>query len=237
MVLLTMTNRAPLAPEEWYHCYNRGVDKRRVFYTPQDYKRFIQALYLCNNTDPAHWDDVQGQPYEKVFQRKRGGQLVEIAAYSLMPNHFHLLIKSAHEKGIAKFMQKLGIAYTMYFNKKNERTGNLFMRPFRSRYVFDDRYFQKVVQYIHLNAVELFEPAWKEGVIEDFAKLRSQLNRYAYSSLPDYLDIPRCEKDILHPKAFALIQETRPDLEVLLPETAEYYRTLSWANREMTSRG
>ena len=84
----------------------------------------------------------------------------DILAYCLMPNHFHLLLQDALPAGggISKFMQKVGTAYTMYFNASRERAGNLFVKPFRSKHVSDDRYFKRVAQYIHFNPIELMEP-------------------------------------------------------------------------------
>lgn len=226
-----MTNRAPLAPDEWYHCFNRGVDKRRVFESRKDYERFIQALYLCNNTKRAHWDDIDKKSHTEILLKGRGKPLVSIAAYSLMPNHFHLLIKSVEENGISKFMQKLGVAYTMYFNKKNGRNGNLFTRPFRSRHVVDDRYFRRVVQYIHLNAAELFEPGWKEGRVKDFSNFKKQLCRYAYSSLPDYEQVSRTERALLDKDALGFVKDSLPNFSAILEDAAKYYRELRWTNR------
>lgn len=226
-----MGNRAPIAPDEWYHCYNRGVDKRRVFEDKKDYERFLQALYICNDSKRAHWDDLREFSHHEILLRDRSEPLVDIVAYSLMPNHFHLLLKSLQEKGIEKFMQKLGIAYTMYFNKKNKRVGNLFMRPYRSRHVTDDRYFKRLAQYIHLNAAELFEHGWKQGHIKNISLLKKRLLQYPYSSFTDYVNFTRPETYILAADVQELIITEFPGTKKFLSEAAAYYRDLNWSNK------
>lgn len=221
-----MANRVPFAPNEWYHCYNRGVDKRIIFQTERDYERFIQTLYLSNSTEPIHQDDLRDWPHEKILQHVRGAPLVAIAAYSLMPNHYHLLLSPLTEKGISKFMHKVGIAYTMYFNIKNERTGNLFMRPFRSKHVQNENYAQYLPQYIHLNAAELFEPGWKKGKINNLAKLEESLRTYPYSSFADYCGNNRPERTLLDPASIELFSHGLPNPSKLITEAAEYYRAI-----------
>lgn len=126
-------------------------------------------------------------------------------------------------------MQKLGVAYTMYFNKKNDRTGNLLMRPFRSKHVEDDRYFRRVAQYIHLNAAELFEPGWKKGQVKNFSQLKKQLEEYRYSSLTDYVGCERPELAILNSEATELIRAGLLPIDETLSEMTEYYSELSFS--------
>jgi hypothetical protein len=143
-----------------------------------------------------------------------------------MPNHFHLLLRPLLEGGISEFMRKVGIAYAMYFNLKNERIGNLFVKPFRAKHVSNDDYFRHVADYIHLNPAELFEPGWKRGKVGDAALLQQRLRSYAYSSLPDYLGESRSQRRILDPEAVSLIGARMPDIQELLVETLLYYREL-----------
>jgi len=182
--------RIPFQLGEWFHCYNRGIDKRTVFESEDDSERFLKLLYLANSTAYLHMADIRHKT-DVIVTRPRKQTLVAIGAYCLMPNHFHLLLKEIHEGGITRFMQKLGTAYTMYFNTKNKRIGNLFVKPFRSRHVGEDRYFQRVVNYIHCNPAEQFEPEWKKGVVRSMDRLERRLRTYRYSSFPDYANEQR----------------------------------------------
>jgi putative transposase len=223
-----MGNRIPFEIGEWYHCYSRGVDKRNVFNKKADYQRFIQGLYLSNSTEPIHRSDLNQHSHEEIFQIPRKDTLVAIGAYALMPNHFHLLLKEKSENGIARFMQKLGTAYTMYFNIRNERVGNLFVKPFRSKHVEDDRYFKYVAQYIHLNPIELFAPKWKTGAVTNLESVEKQLKEYPYSSFQDYSSISRPET-ILDPESIELLSDDLPPLKKVLSEAREYYREIGEA--------
>jgi len=214
----------PFAPDRWYHCYSRGVDKRKTFLDRKDYERFMHALYLCNSYIPLHRSDLKNADAETIFQIRRGEPLVSIGAFCLMPNHFHILIQETVEGGISKFMQKVGTAYLMYFNIKYERIGSLFVKPFRSKHITDDYYFKYIVQYIHLNAVELYEPAWKNGVVKNLKKLEKQLIAYRYSSFPDYHGIIRPEKAILDSENRNFIGIDLPSIQDTLADAQLYYK-------------
>lgn len=172
-------NREQFADDEWYHCYNRGVDKRRTFIGPSDYTRMQELLFLANSDTPIHRSNREHIAHSDVFSITRGKPLVDIAAYCLMPNHFHILLRQTSESGVSLFMRKLMTAYTMYFNIKNERVGNLFYKPFRSRHVADDRYAQRVHNYIHANPWELVRSKPRNAQC-DF------IESYEYSSIIDH---------------------------------------------------
>src|SRR3989338_5254383 len=117
---------------EYYHCYSRGTEKRNIFLNKKDYERFIALLFACNSITTIHLSDYQKKTFGEIFDIVRGDSLVDIGAYCLMSNHFHLLLHEKEEGGISIFMQKLITAYTMYFNKKYERTGALFAGRFKA---------------------------------------------------------------------------------------------------------
>ena len=221
-----MGARTPFGFREWYHCYSRGVDKRATFLDDHDYLCFLQLVYLANSDRILQRSSFSGFTHRERLQVPRGERLVAVGAYCLMPNHFHLLVQEATEGGISKFMQRLGTAYAMYFNAKYERTGNLFVKPFRSKHVNHDRYFRYVAQYIHLNAAEVYEPGWKQGRVDDIRALERNLCKFAYSSLPDYCSASRAEANLLDSSARILIAEGLPPLASVLDEAALYYREI-----------
>jgi putative transposase len=145
--------KIPFANEEIYHIYNRGTDKRVIFEDEYDFQRFLQSLKEFNTLDPI------GSIYEHSFIKKQqlGGlaskseKLVEIIAFCLNPNHFHLLLKQVSDNGIQKFMQRLSTGYTMYFNKKHERSGSLFQGTYKAVYVDSNEYLLHLSVYISLN--------------------------------------------------------------------------------------
>jgi putative transposase len=111
-------------------------------------------------------------------------------------------VKEITEGGITQFMEKLGTAYSMYFNKRGKRTGFLFEGNFKAEHVDRDEYLKYLYAYIHLNPVKLIEPEWKEEGIHDLAKAKKYLEGYRYSSYEDYAMEKREESAILSPKEF-----------------------------------
>ncbi len=190
-----MARSVTLAPGELYHLYNRGVDKRKIFLSEGDYKRFLALLYVCNSTSPVRFDDIpQGSTSRNVFKLERGDTLIELCAYCLMPNHIHLLVREKQEGGISRFMQKLATGYTMYFNIRRQRTGALFQGRFKVRNVNEDLYLKYLFSYIHLNPVKLIEPKWKEDGIKNRGRAKKFLDAYPYSSFSDYCGKTRQER-------------------------------------------
>ncbi|MFH0864542.1 MAG: transposase [Candidatus Gottesmanbacteria bacterium] len=187
--------KTKFANDYYYHVYNRGTDKRNIFLLDSNYVRFIHGLYEFNNANPVSSltrNIVRGSTSyiaRDTLVRKPRDLLVEIIAFCLMPNHFHLILKQLKEGGIAKFMQKMGTGYAMYFNQKNKRNGVLFQGKFKAILIDDDEYFLPLINYIHLNPVELIEPDWKEEGIKNRKNTNQFLEKYRWSSYPDYVGI------------------------------------------------
>ncbi len=219
-----MATRVPIELGEWYHCYNRGVDKRRVFETALDYERFILQMYVANGSQSVHLSNLKNKKLSDVLSDvslDRGGQIVEIGAYCLLPNHFHILLKEIREGGIALFNQKLITGYTMYFNIKQERTGSLFSGTYKSKHVADDRYLKHLISYIHFNPVELIEPKWKEGH-GNIKTIEAFLRDYSYSSLAAFRDQNSITRKIVGNSVFDLYDKI-PTVKEMLKEAQSYY--------------
>ena len=189
---------------EYYHIYNRGTDKRIIFLDKNDYNRFIVLLYLCNNTTPVDINRFirEGQSFTELINIKINEGLVDIGAYCLMPNHFHLFIREKQENGISLFMKKLLTAYSMYFNIKHSRKGRLFEGPFLATHVDSDEYLKYLFSYIHLNPIKIIDPKWKENGITNHIEAKQYLSTYFYSSYLDYMNTNRKEGKILNKIAF-----------------------------------
>lgn len=199
-----MNRRVPLVIGEYYHIYNRGVEKRDIFWDELDRKRFIELLYLCNGTKVVDMRKLKAENIsgEKVFNFDRGEPLVAIGAYCLMPNHFHLLVREISEGGVSLFMKKLLTAYAMYINKRHDRTGVLFQGRFRSEHVNTDNYLHYLHSYIHLNPIKMIDADWKENGVQQLSVAMEYLNQYSFSSYTDFLGKKRPEVAILNREQF-----------------------------------
>ncbi|HEY9583995.1 MAG TPA: transposase [Candidatus Paceibacterota bacterium] len=148
---------APFVEDQYYHIFNRGVDKRNIFSDTEDLVRFFQSMELFNSAEPIG----------SIFEVQKSGQLgakhptdkkavpvkrlVEFVAYCLNPNHFHFILRQLAEGGISEFMKRLGGGYTNYFNERYKRAGALFQGTFKSKLIDSDQYFLRLATYVNLN--------------------------------------------------------------------------------------
>ncbi len=210
-----MTRSITFSTGEFYHIYNRGTEKRKVFLSHYDYERFITLLYLCNSDNPVP-ENIGRKSLNEIFELDHGKNLVDIGSYCLMPNHFHILAREKKENGLSRFMQKLTTGYTMYFNKKYNRTGNLFQGVFKAEHADKDEYLKYLFAYIHLNPIKLIEPEWKEKGIKNFSKATDFLKNYSYSSYQEYIGVDRKEKVIINSEEFLDYFETTNDFQKMI---------------------
>lgn len=216
--------RVPFAIDEYYHCYNRGVDKRTTFENDDQYRRFLQLLYLANDTKALQRPLFEHISHIDTFLLPRRAPLVAIGAYCLMPNHIHLLMREISDNGITRFMHKIGTGYALYYNNLHDRVGNLFLKPFRSKHIANDSYLVQAAHYIHMNPCELFERGWKSGEINNMHALENKLTTFPYSSLADYISITRPERAILDEDFMHLIRSFHQPVRSMLSEARAYYK-------------
>lgn len=210
-----MSRNFEFSIDEFYHLYNRGNDKRHIFLDDIDKERFFKLLYLCNGRNEFHIQKIRDK---SLFDFDRGETLVDIGAYCLMDNHYHLLVRERIENGISFFMQRLSTAYSMYFNKKYNKTGSLFAGRFKAKHLDSDEYLKYMFAYIHLNPIKMIDKNWKEKGITNKDKSEKYLNHYWYSSYLDYSGKSRIEGCILNKKSFPKYFDSAHDFEFYIKD-------------------
>lgn len=193
---------------EYYHIFNRGIDRRDIFRDAHDWRRFHELLYLSNSNKPLVFKLLPSTP----FEWDRGKPVTNILAYALMPNHFHLVCREHTEGGITKMLSKAATSYSMYFNTKYERSGALLCRPFKAKHIADDEYLRWALSYVHLNPVK--EMPAREGAVF--------LKSYAYTSYPDYYFEERPASKILAKEALPFDPREIETLDSMLECTASF---------------
>ena len=197
-------NREPFATGEFYHIYNRGVDKRAIFLDDDDRDRFLQSMVVFN------MQEAVGSIYEHINDVKLGRQkdvtaLVDIVCYCLNPNHYHFVLRERAESGISEFMRRIG-GYTKYFNIKHHRSGTLFQSRYQSKYISSNEYLLHLSAYVNLNwrvhqlGSSTSKSSWgeymganggeicsKEIILKQF-KNNTEYREFAESSLKDILE-------------------------------------------------
>lgn len=217
-----MSRNVEFSEGEYYHLYNRGTEKRLIFRNNKDRDRFLASLYTSNSKSPVHISNHDALTLRQLLTLTRDTPLVEICAYCLMPNHFHLIVREKQQGGISRFMQKLITGYTMYFNLINERTGSLFQGKFKAEHIDNDRYLKYLIAYVHLNPVSIIEPKWKENGIVDRIRAAHYLDSYQYSSFLDYSGHEREETRILDFSALPEYFDTHQDFKTSVLEWLDY---------------
>ena len=172
-----------LITDNVYHVFNRGVEKRITFLDKNDYLRFVNNLAIFNDAKSVVNAKFRIKEIETQNIRE---PLVDILAFCLMPNHYHILLSQRKDDGISKFMNKIGVGYTNYFNLKYERVGSLFQGTFKAVLVDEESQFLYVPFYIHSNPLDLMTKNWKERGIKEIKKAMDFLNSYKWSSHKDY---------------------------------------------------
>src|SRR4030042_4549930 len=173
-----------LANDQVYHVINRGVNHQNIYMNKWDYKRALITLkYYQYNSTPlslSHFLYLNKEEQQEIFKsiKKKSKKNIEIYAYCLMPNHFHLLLKQKIENGISKFLSNFQNSYTKYLNLSKKRTGHLFQGQFKAVRIETDEQFIHVARYIHLNPFTSY-------IVKNFKGLKI----YPWSSLQEYLGV------------------------------------------------
>lgn len=173
----------PLVTGEYYHVLNRGITDQPIFLDKRDYRRMLLALsYYRYITPPVRLSlfkalNIEQQTYLWKDLDSKDQKLVELVAFSLMPNHFHLLLKQVVDGGVSTFIRRLTNSYTRAFNTRAERRGPIFQGAFKAVHISTDEQLLHVSRYIHLNPVVSY-------VIPE-----ERLMTYPWTSLPEYIGV------------------------------------------------
>ena len=205
---------------EYYHLYNRGNSKQKIFLDDKDRERFLKLLYLCNSKERIDFKNDIVERKIDAWDFEKGKSIVSIGAWVLMPNHFHLYITPKTEallpsgNAITDYMHRVLTAYSKYFNARYKRTGSLFEGKFKSVHITKDTQAKYLFSYIHLNPLKLIYSNWnKNGSKASVLKFTEFLGSYKWSSYFDYLEIIRPENKILNRINFIDYFESRKSFQ------------------------
>ena len=175
--------KVPLVNNEYYHVFNRSINKEPIFVKNKDCQRVINTLeYYRFEEFPIRLSyflalgvDRRQDIMQSLIATSR--RVVDIISFVIMPNHFHFLLRQGTDGGISKFLALIQNSYTKYFNNKHTRQGHLFQGQFKSVRVEDDEQLLHINRYIHLNPYTSF-----------IIKSPEELESYPYSSFHEYIN-------------------------------------------------
>lgn len=208
--------KIPLVTDEYYHIYNRGFNKQRIFLSSYDYQRAFEVIrYYHFLTPPIKFSylNLQTQKRQKQILSQLVQTQIDILAFCFMPNHFHFLVKQIKNEGILTSISKFSNSYSRYFNLIHKRKGPVFEGRFQAVRVTNNEQLLHLSRYIHLNP-------YTASIVNSIRDLQ----RYPYSSLKEYL----------HPHRFNLSQtaeilsqfESEKDYLNFINDNADYQKQL-----------
>jgi putative transposase len=177
-----MARNIEISEGEYYHIYNRGVLKNIIFIDQRDYTRFLLLLLLFQSDTPIYNISDAVTSFLKrrelnISPKKRkeigDNKIAELICFTMMPNHFHLIVGESREGGISRYMHKVLMAYSKYFNAKYKRSGHVFQGAYKIVHIEDNDQLLYTSAYVHKNQKELLD--WK-----------NRPEKYSWSSYQDY---------------------------------------------------
>ena len=165
----------------------RGTDIVRDF---GDRRRFVRSLFLLNDTHiGANWgrETADLALFKRPEHWPEREPLVHILAWTLLSNHFHLLIQEVREGGTAKFMQRLGVSLSMCFNLKYKEKGSIFQGAYHARAVNEDAHMNYLVFYILVKNVLEMYPGGLAAAHANFDDAWKWASQYQFASFKDHI--------------------------------------------------
>ena len=207
-----------LTTEEIYHVVNRGIAQAPIFRYVKDYQRFLDLLnyYRFNPAlSFSHYNRLEKIVQDQYWNNleKNNLQIVEILAFCLMSNHFHLLLKQTAEQGIKMFLSNVQNGYAKFFNTRHSRFGALFQAMFKAVRIENDEQLLHVSRYIHFNPITAY-------LVE-----KENLLSYQWSSLPKYLG--QTNSTFANPKSVLDLIKGPKNYKKFLLNQADYQKRIN----------
>lgn len=205
---------------EYYHVFNRGVEKRTIFNDERDYQRFLEIMAYYRDPTPmisfSQRHRIQFQELELHQKQVRPEtRLVEVIAFCLMPNHFHLLVRVNVENGLQNWIRLVSNSYAHSYNIRWNRVGPLFQGPYKLVHMNSNDQLLHLSRYIHLNPV--------------VARLIDSPNNWQWSSMRHYVGLDQI--DWLNPNIIVKQFQKAQIYQTFVDDHAEYASTLSSIKR------
>lgn len=189
-----MIRKEKFSPGEYYHIYSRTILKIPEFKKASNANKLTQTFLLGNSTSSSqafeYLRNTENSNIEKAIEIARSGEkLVDILCYSIMPNHYHILLKERRENGITSFIRRCNTSIAKYINIKNDRLGPLFESNFKTKHINSNEYLLHLSVYIHLNPLDFLSgKEWRFNKLKNWKQEKEKLLKYNWSSLKYFLD-------------------------------------------------
>lgn len=205
------------APKRFYHIYNRGLNKSLIFNDDLDYRIFLDYLKVALlPLSEIQKSELAVELMNRKLRRHHYPDEIELLAYCLMPNHFHLFVYQHTAHAIRDLMRSIMGGYVQYFNKRHKRIGPLFQGRYKASIITEEKYLWHVSRYIHLNPMDIGQ---------DF-------HAYNYSSLAYYMGFKN-SKWVKPKRILELHNNSQTNYQKFLLDYEDYHQTLNEIKKEL----
>ncbi len=216
-----------IAPGEYYHIFNRGMHKQVLFHDKTDWVRFLflilyfQSPVVFQNISRVVKEYVKHSVFNiesDVLKKLTTNRYTELTSFSIMPNHFHLIIKELGEGGIARYMQRVLNSYTKYYNTKYQKSGHLFQGPYKAVHVENNNQLLHLSAYIHRNPREIAgwlnkEDKYEWSTYQDFIGKNRFSGLVVFDIIGGQFENQKDYHDFVRSSPAKLLEEDLPWLE------------------------
>src|SRR3989338_7823028 len=196
-----------LTIDSFIHVINRGNKQSRIYRQKSDLWRLLFSLFYSNNNLSQNWtrklESAGLKPQDFIWPTSLGERkpIVAILGFTIMSNHFHLILKEIIESGVSCFMHKFSMGHSKFINAKYKESGRLFQGTFQSKIIDTDEYLRRVAVYVMVkNTFELYPKGGLTEALKDFEKAWDWAVKYPFSSLGNYAGVrnsPILDRDLL----------------------------------------
>lgn len=190
---MVTVRKEKFAPGEYYHIFSRTILNANQFKDYSNAKRLLLAFLIANSTKSSEGFQLLRNNKNATLKDlnkivKDGKKLVDILCYSIMPDHYHLLVMEKEENGITNFVLKCNTSIAKYINIKNDRKGPLFENTFKAKHIDSNEYLLHLSLYIHLNPLDfLINKNWRIHKLKNWDESKRKLINYPWSSIKHFL--------------------------------------------------
>ncbi len=179
------------------HIIIRAVENRPIFNNENDCSRFIYQMYSGNLGRSAFnvyrrnlifiADNLLfGKPTPwKLVNNKRTAPIADVLSFALVSDHAHFILSPNSEDGISRYVHKIKVSFSKYYNASHNREGILFNRSFKSAPLKTTSEIEAAIRYVNVKCpLDVYNSDWKSG-LENWQEAFNFLKKYKYSSYAD----------------------------------------------------
>ena len=213
--------KEPFITNYIYHVFNKTIDDKQIFKSNHYSSEFYQRLvYYRSSKSEQSFSKLRFLSNETLLELQLQTSLrknfrVDILKYSLMPNHFHLLVKQLTDAGITEYISQVINSFTRYFNLKNGRKGQIFLHDFKATMIKTDEQLIHTSRYIDLNP-------FSSGIVTSVKDLES----YKWGGYRAYIDGDYPESLVNTKPILKMFDNDRERYKEFVLDRADYQKSL-----------